>query len=217
MNPAREEILAQVRSALKRGLASEVSPIPLTARFPSRVPGDTTAELNQLFAEIEALGGATKQCAKVDELATVLRELVKSEDVKKAVLWQTSDLREWGVEAVLRSIGVEIVAPYASYRELAECDLGITGVDYVLPETGTLVLRSSVEQPRAVSLLPRVHLAILRPIALRADLHQVFDEVQGTGYFVFVTGPSRTADIELTLTIGVHGPKRLYVFCLYDS
>jgi L-lactate dehydrogenase complex protein LldG len=70
-------------------------------------------------------------------------------------------------------------------------------------------LRSSIKQPRTVSLLPRVHLAILRPACLRADLHQVFEEAGDDGYFVFVTGPSRPSDIELTVTVGVHRPKRL--------
>jgi L-lactate dehydrogenase complex protein LldG len=95
---------------------------------------------------------------------------------------------------------------------VAECDLGITGADFALPETGTLGLRSTIEQPRTVSLLPRVHLSLIRTSCLNADLHHVLDEVKQAGYFVFVTGPSRTADIELTVTVGVHGPKTLYVW-----
>ena len=109
---------------------------------------------------------------------------------------------------------MQIVSPFAGKHELAECDLGVTGVDMALPETGTLVLTSDESRPRMVSLVPRVHLAILRPGALRADLHQVFAEGKGEGYLIFITGPSRTADIELTLTIGVHGPKALYVWVL---
>jgi L-lactate dehydrogenase complex protein LldG len=97
---------------------------------------------------------------------------------------------------------------------MALCDLGITEADYLLPETGTLVLRSSAVKPRGVSLLPRVHLAIVRPEMLRADMHQVFAEAKDHHYLVFITGPSRTADIELTVTLGVHGPKNLYVWML---
>jgi L-lactate dehydrogenase complex protein LldG len=111
-------------------------------------------------------------------------------------------------------MGVEVVSPYASNREVAECELGITGADFALPETGTLGLRSSIERPRTVSLLPRVHLALIQATCLRADLHQVLDEAKHDGYFVFITGPSRTADIELTLTVGVHGPKTLIVWVL---
>ena len=75
-------------------------------------------------------------------------------------------------------------------------------------------MNSSAVQPRAVSLVPRVHLAILRPAALRADLHQVFAEAKHQPYLIFITGPSRTADIELTVTLGVHGPKTLYVWSI---
>jgi L-lactate dehydrogenase complex protein LldG len=109
---------------------------------------------------------------------------------------------------------VELISPNASKHEMALCDLGITEADFFLPETGTLVLRSSMERPRAVSLLPRIHLAIVRPELLRADMHQVFAEAKNQHYLVFITGPSRTADIELTVTLGVHGPKNLYVWMI---
>lgn len=99
-------------------------------------------------------------------------------------------------------------------QTLATCDLGVTGVDFAIPDTGTLGLLSSAEQPRAVSLLPRVHLALLRPAALRADLHQVFAQAKAHPYLIFITGPSRTADIELTVTLGVHGPQELYVWAM---
>ena len=186
-NTAREEMLDKVRAALKRTADSSVAPIPATARIAPRTAGNAEA---------------------------ALRELVATESIKKATLWQTAELKAWGVEDALRSIGVGIISPYASNREVAECDLGVTGADFALPETGTLVLRSSIEQPRTVSLLPRVHLALIRPVCLRADLHQVFEEAKHAGYFVFVTGPSRTADIELTVTVGVHGPKTLCVIAL---
>ena len=210
-NTAREEMLSKVRAALQRTPDSGVAAIPAVARIAPRTTGDVEAEFALLFTEIEKLGGRTKRLKKKADLKEALRELVEAESIKKATLWQTAELTKIGVEKTLKSIGVEIVSPYAPNREVAECDLGVTGVDFALPETGTLVLRSSTEQPRTVSLLPRVHLAFIRPACLCADLHQVFEEAKTDGYFVFVTGPSRTADIELTVTIGVHGPKTLCV------
>ena len=100
-----------------------------------------------------------------------------------------------GIAEILNFLGVELISPNANKYEMAQCDLGITEADYLLPETGTLVLRSSVEKPRAVSLLPRVHLAIVRREMIRADMHQVFAEAKDSNYLVFITGPSRTADI----------------------
>jgi L-lactate dehydrogenase complex protein LldG len=211
---AREEILDKVRSALKREANSPVAAIPATARIAPRVAGDAEAELAAFFSEVEKLGGKTRRLKNKTELKTALSELVAAEAIKKATLWETAELKKLGVKKALQSTGVEIISPYGSNREVAECDLGVTGADFALAETGTLVLRSSIEQPRTVSLLPRVHLALMRSSCLRADLHQVFEEAKDDGYFVFVTGPSRTSDIELTLTIGVHGPKTLCVMLL---
>jgi L-lactate dehydrogenase complex protein LldG len=175
------------------------------------------AEIELLLAEIGKLSGVTRQLRNRDDLQSALADLVKAEAVRKATLWATPDLQAWDVAGRLKALGVELVSPQAGMRAVAECDLGVTGVDAALPETGTLVLRSSPEKPRVVSLLPRVHLAILRPSALRADLHQAFAEVKGDGYVVLVTGPSRTADIELTLTLGVHGPKSLHAWLLDEA
>lgn len=211
-NPAREMILRKVRTALHRQVGAPVPPPP--ARVRPRMPGDTNAEIDLLFTEIGKLGGITRRIAGQDELKAALAELVKAEEIKKATTWATPELQALGVTDILAALGVEIVSPHADKAQVAECDLGVTGVDMALPETGTLLLRSSPERPRSVSLLPRVHLAILHPDALRADLQPAFSEVKHNGYFVLVTGPSRTADIELTLTIGVHGPKALYVWVL---
>ena len=71
--------------------------------------------------------------------------------------------------------------------------------------------------PRAVSLAPRIHLAIVRPEMLRPDMHQVFADGKDNNYLVFIAGPSRTTDIELTTTLGVHGPKELFVWMLEEQ
>jgi L-lactate dehydrogenase complex protein LldG len=212
MNSARSEMLTRVRTALRRTADSDIAEIPATPRIAPRVGGDVDAELSAFFGEVEKLGGKTRRITELADLSGALRELVEVEGIKKATVWQTAELKAWGVEDTLRSIGVEVISPYATNREVAECDLGITGADFALPETGTLGLRSTIEQPRTVSLLPRVHLSLIQTACLRADFHQVFEEAKQDDYFVFVTGPSRTADIELTVTVGVHGPKSLYVW-----
>ncbi len=209
---SRDQILNRVRATLSGTPRAPASPLPRTARVAPRVAGDANAEIDLLLAEIEKLGGISRRIATRDELQAALRDLVQAERVKKATLWQTRELRDLGLADALAALGVEIVPPDADKRALAECDLGVTGADAALPETGTLVLRASAEHPQMVSLLPRVHLAIVHPSALRADLHQVLDEVKGDRRVHFITGPSRTADIEKTLTIGVHGPQALYVW-----
>ncbi|MCI0475770.1 MAG: LUD domain-containing protein [Anaerolineales bacterium] len=208
---AREQIVADVQIALHRKSDSPVTPIPASARIAPRVAGDANAEMEMLFSEISKLGGVTGRIKK-SGLKIALEKLVKEQKVKQATLWETPELENLGVAQTLTDLGVQLVSPHADKRVIAECDLGVTGVDCAFPETGTLMLRSSPVKPRAVSLLPRVHLAIVSPAALRADLGSAFAEAKGSNYWVFVTGPSRTADIELTVTIGVHGPKALYAW-----
>jgi L-lactate dehydrogenase complex protein LldG len=140
--------------------------------------------------------------------------LVTEQNIRKATVWNTPRLKQLKIFTYLSYLGVELISPNSDKHTIAQCDLGITEADYILPETGTLVLRSSAEKPRAVSLAPRVHLALVHPSMLRPDMHQVFAEAKDSHYLVFITGPSRTADIELTVTLGVHGPKNLYVWIM---
>ncbi len=213
VNPAREQILENARLALGRRSKAPVPPVPSSARVAPRIPGDANAEIDLLLGEIRKLGGTTSRLSAQD-VKQALGELVRAEGVKKATLWQSGELQELRMAETLEALGVEIVSPHAPKRQIAECDLGVTGVDAAFPETGTLLLRSTAMCPRLVSLAPRIHLALVHPAALWADLAPALAEFKGDGYFVFVTGPSRTADIELTVTIGVHGPKTLYVWAL---
>lgn len=212
MNP-REQILADVRLALGRAIDASVAIVPSSARIAPRTSGNVNVEIEMLLAEIGKLGGHTQRI-RYTQIRPALEKIVRDEQINKATFWETNELQDWRIPDALRDLGVEIVSPRADKRVVAECDLGITGADFAFPETGTLVLRSSPEKPRVVSLLPRIHLAIITPNILRADLTPAFAELKGEGYWVFVTGPSRTADIELTVTIGVHGPKALHVWIL---
>ena len=212
LDSARNELLQNARIALGRRADSPIASIPSSARVAPRQTGDANSEIEMLLGEIAKLGGNTRRISHRNELSQALEQLVQIEQIKKAACWQTRELMELGIEESLRGLGVEIVSPHSDKRSIAECDLGVTSVDAALPETGTLILRSSPERPRMVSLVPRAHLAIIRSSALRADLAPALAELKGEGYWVFVTGPSRTSDIELTVTIGVHGPKALYVW-----
>lgn len=161
---------------------------------------------------IQSTGKAER--LKPSNIYLVIQSLVAEQNVRKATVWNTPRLTQLQITDSLSSLGVELISPNADKHTIALCDLGITEADYLLPETGTLVLRSSAEKPRAVSLAPRIHLAIVHPAMLRADMHQVLAEAKNCNYLVFITGPSRTADIELTVTLGVHGPKSLYVWMM---
>jgi L-lactate dehydrogenase complex protein LldG len=207
-------VIEDVRRSLGRTAQTPISLRP--AIYPSRQPESVDSETERFLDEVRKLSGVAQRLTP-GSVSEALKSTVAENNVHKATLWHTLLFEQLGLESALRSLGVDLVSPTADKHDMALCDLGITEADYLLPETGTLVLRSSAEKPRAVSLLPRIHLAIVRPEMLRPDLHQVFAEAKDSHYLVFITGPSRTADIELTVTLGVHGPKNLYVWMLENK
>ena len=207
-------VIENVRRSLGRTGQTPLSPRP--AIYGSRQPESIDLEIELFLNEVKKLSGVGQKLSS-STINSALKALVADQNIRKATVGETPHLRQLGIGEMLHSIGVELISPNASKHQMALCDLGITEADYLLPETGTLVLHSSAEKPRAVSLLPRIHLAIVQPEMLRADIHEVFAEAKDRNYLVFITGPSRTADIELTVTLGVHGPKNLYVWMMERS
>ncbi len=104
-------------------------------------------------------------------------------------------------------------------RELAaDAKVGVSQMDWALANTGTLVQRADEVDRRLVSTLPLLHIALVATAALLPDLPSVLARIDPakSKYFSFITGPSRTADIERVLTIGVHGPERLLIVLVDD-
>jgi len=206
-------VIDNIRRSLGRTVQSPIEPRPVI--YASRQAESLESDMEHFLDEITKLSAVGEQLSP-KEIDSALKSLVTEQNIRKATVWETASLRQLGVAEILNSLGVELVSANADKYEMAQCDLGITEADFLLPETGTLILKSSHEKPRAVSLLPRIHLAIVRPEMLRADMHQVFAEAKYSNYLVFITGPSRTADIELTVTLGVHGPRNLFVWVVED-
>jgi L-lactate dehydrogenase complex protein LldG len=204
-------VIENIRRSLRRTDKTPVSPRP--AIYASRRPESLDSEIDLFLGEIKKLSGVGLKLSSA-EIESALKILVAEQTIRKATVWNTSFLKQLKIADRLRFLGVDLISPNADKIEMAKCDLGITEADFILPETGTIALLSSNEKPRAASLLPRVHLAIVTPTTLRPDMDQVFAEAKHNHYLVFITGPSRTADIELTVTLGVHGPKNLYVWMI---
>jgi L-lactate utilization protein LutC len=99
-------------------------------------------------------------------------------------------------------------------HDIFNFDVGISTAQAAIAETGTLVLDSAEERHRLVSLVPPVHIAVVNASSIVETLSDALTLLQKKDIspaITFITGPSRTADIELTLAIGVHGPQELYV------
>ena len=105
-------------------------------------------------------------------------------------------------------------------KDLFNFDVGITRAQAGIAETGTLVLDSSVEHNRLISLVPPVHIAILDAARIYATLGETLAMLQSSGEvspaITFITGPSRTGDIEQTIELGAHGPRRMHILVVRE-
>lgn len=126
------------------------------------------------------------------------------------------------LELVTRVVGSITTTEFienAPKNVLFDCDLGITSAQWAIAETGTLVLESEMENHRLTSLVPTVHLCILKASRIRQTLSEILELTSKnlSRTITFITGASRTSDIELTLAIGVHGPAELHVVVIADD
>ena len=108
-----------------------------------------------------------------------------------------------------------VITGAAPLRQQATAEIGLTGCDFAIAETGSLVMFSAPGRSRTVSLLPPVHVAVVQREQLIFSMDEMFSLAatrhRNAASCTIITGPSRTADIELTLTLGIHGPGRVIV------
>ncbi|HSE92420.1 MAG TPA: lactate utilization protein [Methylomirabilota bacterium] len=187
--------------------------------------------LDRFRHEFECVGGVFYRVKSAAEVPDVVARIARERDARRVVTWHPSalgtdfcaELERQGLEAEAMPSGgapVSDDARAAVRARVAAADLGLTGVDLAIAETGTLVLVSGAGRPRSTALLPSYHVAVFDREALVESLQQVGLVLEawhdGTppasrgAAIHFITGPSRTADIELTLTRGVHGPREVH-------
>ncbi|PWH19516.1 MAG: hypothetical protein DDG59_02770 [Anaerolineae bacterium] len=173
-------------------------------------PPSHPTNLMEWFAqELQALGGEFISCTS-SEVGKKLLEFLQQHQINQLQVWHKHYLPA-GLTEFLEQNGIK-TTPQANPQLKA----GLTGMECAIAESGTLVLPSDRERPLTASLLPEIHLAILRKDDILPRLPEALrrQETFKSPVTVLISGPSRTADIEMTLTIGVHGPKRVVVFCL---
>jgi len=150
-----------------------------------------------------------------------LIRLVEAAQVKKAVVVESPLQRAAGVTEALRSRGVEV---YTEHEEIAAyadtADIGISGVEFGIAETGSVFQDGYAIATRLVTILPPLHVVFLPSANIVPGITEAFEIISQSfdrGYIGFITGPSRTADIERVLTIGVHGPSRFAIIAVDEE
>ncbi|MDE3067570.1 MAG: LUD domain-containing protein [Verrucomicrobiota bacterium] len=222
----REKILARIREALT-----------VQAPFPGepRAPGQQRPSPAQVrkwlppaadsFDEQLALFRQNATSLKADFYALNLRDELKSrllalrdaEDWRK-IASHSGELTDLGVSA----LGVPVLKTDSGYdiNELEKCDAGITECDALIAQTGSVLVANRSAGGRALSVLPPHHVVLARRKQLLPDLPAAFELLKQKygcnypGMISFITGPSRTGDIERILVLGAHGPRKLTIFFL---
>lgn len=242
---SREAFLARVRRALQSepGHALPPAPEPVVSKPAESLRARLQEQRQQLVArlqeELSAVGGKVVRVQSVVEATQYVTQVAQDLNASLIVRWQSDVLDALEIDASLAQAGIEVylaAPPQADELEpeidakrqevrerLARAEIGLSGVDYAIAETGTLALSALPGQMRGVSLLPPVHVAVASSEQIVATLADCLALFQAEGPSVqerlsscvsFITGPSRTGDIELSLTVGVHGPGELHLVIL---
>lgn len=203
----RDRILNRVRAALGPEVSAELPPPVITRRDDLAT---REARIDCFTAALERVGGRVHRVDGPGEAADALREIVARHRVESLVHSDAPELVPL-VESLPAT--VERGADPTDRDALLCAHAGLTGAQAAIAETGTLVLDSTAERHRLVSLLPPLHVAVLDAGAIVATIGEALARFGNPPppALTFITGPSRTADIELELVVGVHGPKALEV------
>ena len=238
----KEEFLRSVRESLGRENVPPAQPYPLlvetladlerqAAEIRQRILEDRPTLLDKL-ADMAGKGGwKVYRAAGVEEAVGYIESAVLESGASNIVRSAQEVFDQVPVDAALANLGLKVTTVLydeansreALREEIRQSGIGITGADYALAETGSLIILPRRGLSRLVSLVPPVHIALVRPEELldslddlfllrRLEYHQRGGEMGS--YLNFITGPSRTADIEMTIVEGVHGPKEVHMVIL---
>jgi len=178
-----------------------------------------------LFPEFEmrakAVSGEVFRVPAAAEAREALIRLVDAVQAKKAVVVESPLQEAAGITAALRSRGVTVYTEAADIAAHADtADIGISGVEFGIAETGSVFQDGYAIATRLVTILPPLHVVFLPSANIVPGITEAFEIISQSfdrGYIGFITGPSRTADIERVLTIGVHGPSRFAIIAVDEE
>ena len=240
------DFIGTIKKALNRGQTPgrpfseliQTQPGPDDDRLLAGIKARTGKERNKLLARLTEIAKplntvvrtVPNASAAADAVVEILAEKASEwSDTKSVVAWNHPLVESLELDRRLAALDTRTSFPdtLAGQHRLAdfqsraaEALCGITSADYCLAETATLALRSRPGHPRSVSLLPSIHIAVIRPKQILANLKELYtllkwdpaEQAEGlTDCLTFITGPSKTADIEATLVHGAHGPRELYI------
>jgi L-lactate dehydrogenase complex protein LldG len=204
-NNSRDEILQRIAAASKRRSAFVETPLETDEIYKPILPDSVTCFKN----ELEAINGQCILCKNEDDLYAKLGEFVQSRNFPYLFC------RDNYIAGQLEANNISFATENADFENM---QAGITGCEFLVARTGSVIVSSASESGRQMNIFPPVHIVLAHVSQLVDYLTDALIELQekyGTelpSTISTITGPSRTADIEKTLVLGAHGPKEFIVF-----
>lgn len=179
----------------------------------------------QYFADFQTRAQAAAaeifRIKNVAEAKEIITDLAKSTGAKKIVAVDNLFQQASGVIDGLKDMGIQVYTDSLKIAEHAEsADIGISSVEFGIAESGSVCMDGYAIEHRLVSMLPPIHIVFMNSNDIVPGVNEAFEvisKVFNRGYISFITGPSRTADIERVLTIGVHGPSRFIIIAIDEE
>ncbi len=204
-------------------------------RLKNRTPGERKKLLAVFRQAAEPINLQVTSCEGIHTVTAAIVDLVRDKDPewghkKSVVAWQHPLIENLNLPAALSALDVDIFFTDAQEpkdeilrRHVTDSYIGITTADFCMADTATLVMRTRAGQARSVSLLPAIHIAVIELNQIIADLKELYALLKWdpqmkkeglTNCMTFISGPSKTADIEATMVHGAHGPREVHVFVI---
>jgi L-lactate utilization protein LutC len=218
MSNSRDEFLQAVRRAVAEGNRPGSGALP--ERGPIGYQGGGRDPVTRFVEALTRAGGKVYVVRDENGILGKLSELVRGTGARRILLGRSPLLDRLPLQEHLTALGLEVtrvdtLSPTTSRDSCFAAEVGISGVHALVAETGSLVIEARPDEPRSLSLLPLVHLAVAERRQLVPDLFDLFERADPMpSCLTLITGPSKTGDIELRLVTGVHGPGELHVILL---
>ncbi len=178
--------------------------------------------IRQMKEKAEIVQAVVSTVKTFEDVCKYAVDLTRTQGGQTVVAPELTDGEKAHLEDRCKAGGLTLLTP--PFRPHAEnIHTALTHVDWGIAETGSLVLDSRSEDIRLATMLAETHVAVLPASRIRPDTDALADDIDGImkgdgpSYTAFITGASRTADIERVLAIGVHGPKTLHILIVEEQ
>ncbi len=212
MNKDREKILQAIQTALQQQPSNKPSRPDFSASIYN--PDEKNEDWTILFAQnLKKVQGEFCYCSNEKDLIANLLGLIKHKKANEIFVWEKE-----------LQIFLEITdVPFQKgIQNLKNAEIGITSCEYLIARTGSVLVSSRQNLGRSLSIYPPIHIVVAFASQIVYDIETALTQIREKykvfpSMLSFITGPSRTADIEKTLVLGAHGPRELHVFLLEDN